>query len=156
MIIFEFYSSVVSILDKAGNLANSYTYDPFDKSDLGMENIQNTFKFVGQWGVVCLDSNREFYIMRARVYDSEHGRFLSMDRSTLDGKLKNFYAYSYNNPVHFIDPKGDFPVFLIPMAYGAIVNVASYASINYLTGEEITLGGNKNNDIIKYATINGD
>ncbi|CAC5402583.1 unnamed protein product [Mytilus coruscus] len=133
---FDPMGSVVSMLDKSGDILNSYKYDPFGNITSSIEKLQNPFTFIGQWGVINMKQIKELYFMRTRFYDSEHGRFLSMDPFALDGKLKNFYAYAYNNPVHFVDPKGNF-AFLITGA----VNLAFYLGYNYLTGQESTLGG---------------
>jgi hypothetical protein len=44
-------------------------------------------------------------IYRARYYDSPSGRFLSQDPTYFSGGI-NFYAYTINNPVNFVDPGG--------------------------------------------------
>ncbi|XP_052094770.1 uncharacterized protein LOC127730411 isoform X2 [Mytilus californianus] len=133
---FDPMGSVVSMLDKNGDILNSYRYDPFGNITSSIEELQNPFTFIGQWGAINMKQIKELYLMRTRCYDSEHGRFLSMDQFALDGKLKNFYAYAYNNPVHFLDPKGNY-AFLVTGA----VNLAFYLGYNYLTNQESTLGG---------------
>ncbi|XP_063421722.1 uncharacterized protein LOC134706588 isoform X2 [Mytilus trossulus] len=137
---FDPLGSVVSMLDKNGDILNSYRYDPFGNITSDIEQLHNPFTYIGQWGVMNLKQIKELYLMRTRCYDSQHGRFLSMDQFALDGKLKNFYAYAYNNPVHFIDPKGNFP-FLVPILWKGAINVATYYGTNYLTNQESSLGG---------------
>lgn len=79
---------------------------------------------------------KELFYMRTRFYNSEHGRFLSMDPHALESKLSNFYAYAYNNPVHFVDPKGIF-AFRITKE----VNLAFDRGYNCLIDQESTSGG---------------
>ena len=60
--------------------------------------------------------------VRARIYDSENGRFLQPDPSEFFD-VTNPYTYAQHNPVDFIDPNGENPLFigaLIGLAMGAI------------------------------------
>jgi RHS repeat-associated protein len=50
---------------------------------------------------------------RARYYNPAEGRFLSEDPITFRGGV-NFYRYSSNNSVNFVDPFGLNPVPAIP------------------------------------------
>lgn len=129
------------MLDRNGDILNSYRYDPFGNITSNIEQLHNPFTYIGQWGVMNMKQIKELYLMRTRCYDSEHGRFLSMDQFALDGKLKNFYAYAYNNPVHFIDPKGNF-AFLVPVLWKGAVNLVVYYGNNHLTNQKNSLGGN--------------
>lgn len=111
--------------------------DPFGQILSVEENVKNPFKFVGQWGVMHFEEMPEMYYMRARFYDSDTGKFLSIDPLGIHGKSKNFYAYVYNNPVHFNDPKGTIAPFLV----GGLISVVVDTGFKLATGQEVTLGG---------------
>ena len=46
------------------------------------------------------------HFVRARYYDQTSGRFLSEDPLEFSGDGPNFYAYTLNNPVNYVDPMG--------------------------------------------------
>jgi RHS repeat-associated protein len=50
----------------------------------------------------------------ARAYDPELARWTAKDPSGFAGGDTNLYAYSYGDPVNFVDPNGEVP-FLIPL-----------------------------------------
>ena len=75
----ENHSSVVTILDKAGEGVNSYEYDPFGRVIAASESVRNIFQYVGQLGVIKDEAVENVYMMRARHYDATHGRFMSFD-----------------------------------------------------------------------------
>ena len=127
---------MVSLLSKDG-LRNSYKMDPFGEIIEEQETVTNPFKFVGQWGVMSFREIPELYYMRARFYDAQHGRFLSLDPLGIAGKSKNFYVYAYNNPIHFNDPRGT----LAPWLAMGLINTVVYAGFQLATGGDVTLGG---------------
>jgi RHS repeat-associated protein len=67
------------------------------------ESIGNSFKYVGQFGVMT-DAKDLFY-MRARYYMPSIGRFINKDPIGLAGGL-NMYSYVGGNPTNLIDPTG--------------------------------------------------
>jgi RHS repeat-associated protein len=46
------------------------------------------------------------YYYRARYYDPNAGRFLTEDRIGFAGDGPNFYAYTLNDPINWVDPLG--------------------------------------------------
>lgn len=72
-------SSVVCILNEAGEALNSYDYDPFGRVTVVSESVRNIFQYVGQLGVIIDEAVENVYMMRARHYDATHGRFISLD-----------------------------------------------------------------------------
>jgi len=55
------------------------------------------------------DPNAQFYYLRARYYDQNVGRFLTVDPfegCSFDPKTLHKYMYSNTNPVMFVDPSG--------------------------------------------------
>lgn len=76
---FYSYSSVVTVLNKAGEPVNSYDYDPFGRVVAASEGVRNIFQYVGQLGVIKDEAVENVYMMRARHYDATQGRFISFD-----------------------------------------------------------------------------
>lgn len=83
---------------------NQYSYDPHGNILGQQEQIPQSFKYVGQFGVMAEPNG--FYYMRARYYDPKVGRFVSEDPSGFEGGDVNLYAYVKNNPMMGIDPTG--------------------------------------------------
>ena len=131
------FRSVVSLLNKDGGLLNSYKSEPFGEIIDAMETVRNPFRFVGQWGVMSFKEVPELYYMRARFYDAQHGRFVSVDPLGIAGRSKNFYTYAYNNPIHFNDPKGT----IAPWVAAGLINTAIHVGFQLATGGDITVGG---------------
>ena len=136
-LILSYFRSVVSLLSKDGALLNSYKSEPFGEIIDYVETVRNPFRFVGQWGVMNFKEVPELFYMRARIYDAQHGRFLSADPLGIAGRSKNFYTYAYNNPIHFNDPKGT----IAPWVAAGLINTVVYAGFQLATGGDITVGG---------------
>ena len=117
------HNDVIAFLDFSGNTLASYTFDAYGQakgSDLQMigsipgmgqmltdsqEYIaQNPFRYAGQY----LDAESNLYYLRGRYYDASTERFITEDPAK-DGL--NWYAYCYNNPIKYIDPSGNMPVY---------------------------------------------
>ena len=94
-------ASITSLSSSTGALANTYTYDSFGKLTASTGTIANLFQYTGRE----FDSETGIYEYRARYYDQTIGRFISEDPLQFDGD-GNFYAYTANNPVLYIDPLG--------------------------------------------------
>jgi RHS repeat-associated protein len=90
--------SVVAVTNGSNSVSEQHGYSPFgeDKNISGIP-----FRFTGQ----RFDPETGLYYFRARYYDAQLGRFLSVDPlGAVDGP--NLYAYVGNDPVNFIDPLG--------------------------------------------------
>jgi RHS repeat-associated protein len=92
--------STLELADASGTLQTHYTYDPFGATTaLGMSST-NAGQFTGRDN----DGTGPYYY-RARYYDPKIGRFISEDPIRFEGGI-NFYVYTGNNPVTFIDSLG--------------------------------------------------
>ena len=97
-------SSVTSLTNSAGALANTYSYDSFGKLTASTGTIINPFQYTGRE----FDPETGIYEYRARYLDQSVGRFISEDPVRF-GSGVNFYPYVDNNPVGEIDALGLFP-----------------------------------------------
>ena len=91
-------SNIVSTDDNQ-NVLVRYEYDVFGaiRSETGTSD--NTRKFTGKE----FDADSNLYYYGARYYDPYIGRFTQRDPI---GDGVNWYAYTYNNPLKFVDPTG--------------------------------------------------
>ncbi len=94
-------SSVTSLSNPAGSLANTYTFDSFGNVTASTGTLTNPFQYTGRDN----DSETGLYYYRARYFDPRVGRFISEDPLGVRDHL-NMYAYVHNNPINFDDPLG--------------------------------------------------
>jgi RHS repeat-associated protein len=95
-------NSVTSLSTGAGALADTYTYDSFGKLTGSTGALTNPFQYTGRE----FDSESGLYFYRARYFDQSIGRFISEDPLRFAGDGANFYAYTLNDPVDYVDPMG--------------------------------------------------
>ena len=76
-----------------------YEYDVFGAIRNETGTSDNTRKFTGKE----FDADSNLYYYAARYYDPYIGRFTQRDPI---GDGVNWYAYTYNNPLKFVDPTG--------------------------------------------------
>ncbi|MBE9118937.1 RHS repeat-associated core domain-containing protein [Lusitaniella coriacea LEGE 07157] len=109
---FDGMGSVIGLADGAGSQVTGFEYDSFGnlRTPEGLPaEVGGDFRFQGQW----LESNTDFYHMRARYYDPEVGRFVSRDPVDLietEPESSNPYQFVYNNPLIYSDPTGMFTI----------------------------------------------
>lgn len=97
-------SSVTSLSNGAGSLAQTYTFDSFGNQTASSGSLTNPFRFAGRE----FDTESSLYFMRARYFDPVTGRFISEDPNDA-GSLyddMNRYVYTENNPTNWTDPLG--------------------------------------------------
>jgi RHS repeat-associated protein len=99
------HGDITKLVDTAGKVQNSYSYDAFGSTTSYSEKVGNKFRYAGEQ----YDSITGEYYLRARYYDPAMGRFMNED--TYKGQIENpqsmnLYAYCVNNPVIYTDPSG--------------------------------------------------
>jgi RHS repeat-associated protein len=98
--LFDGLGSVVGLADTSGTLQNTFRYDPYGNATSVTEAVSgNVFRYIG----VVWDSSTGLYAMGDRYYDPTLGRFTQLD------PLGGGYAYSYSDPINFLDPDGSMP-----------------------------------------------
>ena len=94
------HGDVVGLLNNAGVLTKSYTYDPFGVEQNIDTNDTNPFRYCGEY----FDNESKDLYLRARYYNAGTGRFTQQDPAMADGM--NWYNYCGGNPVSFVDILG--------------------------------------------------
>jgi len=96
--------TVVAVSDDVGTVTDTYEYEPFGKVVVRNGISENSYQFVGSYGV--RDVGHKKTIMGVRLYDQETGRFVQKDPIGLKGGDANFMRYAANRPINLIDPTG--------------------------------------------------
>jgi RHS repeat-associated protein len=96
--------NVANLIDKDGNIVDSYSYDAFGKA-VGVSKNQNEFLHDGLEAVMA-DMDVQLEYMWNRWYDPDLGRFISRDPIGFAGGDLNLYAFVGNNPIGRVDPLG--------------------------------------------------
>ena len=99
--------SVTSLTDSTGAVLNLYTYDSFGNLTASTGSFVNPYQFTGR----DFDSETGLRYYRARYYDQRIGSFISEDPIGFDAGF-NFYRYTDNSPVNYIDPWGTCIIYL--------------------------------------------
>ena len=111
--------SVAAMSDASGTVVERYAYSAYGKPifldaaatllDPQASTIANPYLFTGR----RLDEETGLYYYRARMYDSELGRFVGRDPIGYRGGI-NYYAYVVSTPLRYPDPLGLAPLEDIP------------------------------------------
>ncbi|MBD2413823.1 hypothetical protein FACHB389_24300 [Nostoc calcicola FACHB-389] len=133
--------SVVGLTGGTGTYLNRYSYLPFGEDLTKTETVANPFEYVGLWGVTDEGNGLDF--MRSRYYETNTGKFTSIDPIGLLGGNSNLYTYVDNKPLWAVDPQG---TFLWPLAVGGAIIGAAVGAVGYgittaATGGSFSWGG---------------
>jgi RHS repeat-associated protein len=98
---------ILALTNSGGTVTESYGYSPYGLTSASNSFSTNPFRFGGALGV--MDEGNGLHFMRARYYNANLGRFLSMDQ--FPGGLDNpqsldRFAYALGNPISNVDPSG--------------------------------------------------
>ena len=107
--------STVGLANGAGDLVDTYAYEPFGERSAG--DLGYPFQFTGR---VPIEGG--LYYHRARYFDPGAARFLSEDPLGFGGGDANLYRYVFNDPVNLTDPTGQIsPQVVIGTVVGACI-----------------------------------
>ena len=102
---FDGHGSVRMLTDKDGVVTDTFDYDAFGNLISRLGSTPNNYLYSGEQ----FDPDLGIYFQRARYYNQERGRFLSMDpfAGVLDEPdTLHKYLYVGNDPVNLTDPSG--------------------------------------------------
>ncbi|MDP9372012.1 MAG: DNRLRE domain-containing protein [Chloroflexota bacterium] len=104
--LFDGLGSVVALTDGAGNVVNTYAYDPYGNITSSTEVVPNPWRFGGSYGAYT-DSTGLVKIGQ-RYYDPSVGRWTQQDPKVMpfDPVQANRYSYASCSPVNYTDPTG--------------------------------------------------
>lgn len=109
----DLQGNINKIVDDEGNVMVEYYYSGYgillnsiDNSNINLSNI-NPFRYRGYYQ----DNETLFYYLNARFYDSDAGRFITMDDISYLGASNticsyNLFTYCENNPIMYVDDSG--------------------------------------------------
>lgn len=89
----------MEILNEQGRSLNSFQYDAFGNVIYDQHGYTSQFLYMGQWSKISFNEIPGIQLFGHRLYDSELGRFLNMDRQGIFCKKSNLYIYKDNNPL---------------------------------------------------------
>ena len=126
------------ITDLSGQPVQHLQYKPFggdyiDQQDPNTDYTER-FRFTGKER----DAETGYDYFGARYYSSSLGIWLSVDPMSDKYPSLSPYVYCADNPVNAFDPDGGLPVFLIPLAKGAVgafVDASAQVSISMINGK---------------------
>lgn len=104
--------SPIRLMDKDGDLKDSYGYDEFGQDLYGNQGVVQPFGYTGYQP----DRITGTYYAQAREYRPELGRFAAVDTIkgfTAVSYTLNEYGYCWNNPIGLIDADGLLPRWII-------------------------------------------
>lgn len=93
--------STLALVDEAGAIQATYTYDPFGATTVTGSSGANSLSYTGRE-----DDGTGLKYYRARYYSPSFQRFISEDPLEFDGDDANLYAYVSNNPTNYVDLLG--------------------------------------------------
>ncbi|MFY0801949.1 RHS repeat-associated core domain-containing protein [Peribacillus frigoritolerans] len=102
------HGDITSVTDAAGTVVACFEYDAWGNQlkESGNFTSQVPFRYAGY----RYDSETKLYYLQQRYYNSEIGRFLTLDPQLGEKEnpiTQNSYSYADNNPVMLVDPDGE-------------------------------------------------
>ena len=126
--VFDGDGSVTHTVTGSGLVEGNFVYDPFG-NQLGGSPNRKQFGYLGQLGIRKWEGPSNMLLFRARIYDAEHGRFISPDPLGTTDEPRSSYAYAKNNPISFKDPSGRAVHVLAGTLIGGITGAVANAGI---------------------------
>jgi len=142
------------LTDHDGNILQSYNYRPFGDLIEGPQTLSTNHLFTGEY----LDTDLDYYYLRARYYDPTVGRFTSHDPVEDTNNKLHRYVYCGNDGVNGVDISGlSFIDIGITIALTAVSNITTGialsptptpAAINITLDSLIVRPANQNNQLL--------
>ena len=119
--------STINLTNSSGSSVAQYAYEPFGKTTLTTGSSTNEFQYTGRE-----NDGTGLYFNRARYYSPTLQRFVSEDPIGISGGI-NLYAYSRNNPVTLVDPRGTDALSgaVVGAIVGGLGGLASGGAVSY-------------------------
>jgi RHS repeat-associated protein len=102
--LFDLQASTRQLTDASGDVSDAYAYRAFGETELEQGSTRNPHRFQGQVGPYTDATVRVW--MRARIYGTNTGQWLSRDPIEFRSGDTNFYGFVGNNTLRFFDPSG--------------------------------------------------
>jgi len=99
------HGNIRQLTDESGAVTDTYDYDAFGKLLSQTGTTPNPYLYAGE----RFDAELGLYHLRARHYDPDRGRFMSMDPypGEIDEPASlHKYLYTFADPVNYLDPSG--------------------------------------------------
>jgi RHS repeat-associated protein len=117
--------SIRDMTDSSGTLQQRYRYTAYGVTKIERDQgtgiaqkfIEQPFGYTG--GILEPETGETQ--LGARFLDSTSGRWLSQDPIGFAGENTNLYAYTWNNPINYVDPAGNVGIGTIIGGLGGIV-----------------------------------
>ncbi len=97
--------SLISLIDKNNNIVKKLRYSPYGKILYDSNSSLNIHKTFANG---LYDEDTKLIRFGKRDYDSQTGTWTALDPIEFKGGDSNLYRYVFNDPVNFIDPRGEF------------------------------------------------
>lgn len=131
--VYEEPGNVIALIDTTGAAAQTYQYDPWGNTLDAQGSVVQPFRYAGRE----LDAETGLYYNRARYYDPQTMRFVSVDPIGLDGGI-NLYVYVNNDPATLTDPSGLTPCSKALLDAGYVDRVENGETICVMSPVSIT------------------
>jgi RHS repeat-associated protein len=103
---YDGHGNVRFLANTAGTITDTYTFDAFGNQIASTGTTPNPYLYSGE----RFDNALNLYHLRARYYNVLTGRFETIDPyagNIADPATLHKYVYTKNNPVNWIDPRGN-------------------------------------------------
>ena len=148
--------SVIFLTDGAGQVTDSYAYDPFGVPAGASGSTENPFRYLGRLGVMA-EGEEGLYLTYRRPYDARTGRFLAREPFPRedDPSLVNRYQYAAGDPVNQYDWNGESPQGSAAgaNAAGSFVDSQEYAAGKKATEKVIGEVVTRNKKMVEGAAV---
>lgn len=95
------FGQPLKLFDKAGKITWAARSQAFGQTTVFVNETQNNLRFPGQYE----DGETGLFYNHHRYYDPTTGLYIQEDPMGIAAGL-NWYAYGFNNPLHWVDPLG--------------------------------------------------